>query len=203
VVYDDRLMVVEREDHRVILNEICGNSGRRSTVVRNRIDALEDFRKQLEGADVDLLRGMVRVFAEQLIGADADALCGADYGERSPERVNRRNGYRERAWDTRAGTISLAVPKLREGTRVSQMATELDREVKAFRNAGEGAPGHVNSVRTVWKCLYLNIALSPPEGIAEPTWTLQITDHLWLFSGGAGSADRRGARTRAMRVWQL
>src|SRR5918994_394672 len=109
-------MVVEREDHRVILNEICGNSERRSTVVRNRIDVLESFRKQLEGADVDLLREMVRIFAEQLMGADADALCGADYGERSPDRVNRRNGYRERAWDTRTGTITLAVPKLRGGT---------------------------------------------------------------------------------------
>jgi len=85
-------------------------------VVKDRIDALEDFRKQLEGADVDLLREMVKVFAEQLMGADADALCGADYGERSSERVNRRNGYRERAWDTRTGTIALAVPKLREGT---------------------------------------------------------------------------------------
>jgi len=63
-------------------------------VVGNRIDALEDFRKQLEGADVDLLREMVKIFCEQLMGADADALCGADYGERSPERVNRRNGYR-------------------------------------------------------------------------------------------------------------
>jgi transposase-like protein len=151
-------------------------------VVRNRIEDLEDFRKQLEGADVDLLREMVKVFAEQLMGADADALCGADYGERSPDRVNRRNGYRERAWDTRAGTIALAVPKLREGTyfpewlleprrraerafvqvvaecyvrgvstrrveglvrqlgierisksRVSEMATELDEQVEAFR----------------------------------------------------------------------
>ncbi len=85
-------------------------------MVKNRIDALEDFRKQLEGADVDLLREMVKVFAEQLMGADVDALCGADYGERSAERVNRRNGYRERAWDTRAGTIELQIPKLREGT---------------------------------------------------------------------------------------
>ena len=85
-------------------------------MVRNRIDALEDFRKQLEGADVDLLREMVKIFAEQLMGADADALCGADYGERSSERVNRRNGYRERPWDTRAGTIALQVPNLREGT---------------------------------------------------------------------------------------
>ena len=85
-------------------------------MVNNRIDALEDLRKQPEGADVDLLREMVKVFAERLMGADADAVCGADYGERSPERTNHRNGYRERPWDTRAGTIALRVPKLREGT---------------------------------------------------------------------------------------
>jgi putative transposase len=103
---------------------------RRSTVVRNRIDALEDFRKQLEGADVDLLREMVKVFAEQLMGADADVLCGADYGERSPERVNRRNGYRERAWDTRAGTIALAVPKLREGTYFPEWLLEPRRRAE-------------------------------------------------------------------------
>jgi len=85
-------------------------------VVGNKMDALESFRKQLEGADVDLLAEMVKVFAEELMGAEADALCGAPWGERSPERENRRNGYRERPWDTRAGTIALAVPKLREGT---------------------------------------------------------------------------------------
>jgi putative transposase len=103
---------------------------RRSTVAKNRIDALEDFRKQLEGADVDLLREMVKVFAEQLMGADADALCGADYGERSPERVNRRNGYRERPWDTRAGTIALAVPKLREGTYFPEWLLEPRRRAE-------------------------------------------------------------------------
>jgi transposase-like protein len=48
--------------------------------------------------------------------AEVDALCGASHGERHPERVNRRNGYRERAWDTRSGTIDLALPKLREGS---------------------------------------------------------------------------------------
>jgi len=57
---------------------------RRSTVVRNRIEDLEDFRKQLEGADVDLLREMVKVFAEQLMGADADALCGGTTGSAHP-----------------------------------------------------------------------------------------------------------------------
>src|SRR3972149_10987401 len=59
---------------------------------------------------------MVRVFAEALMGAEADAICGAAYRERSPERANTRNGYRERVWDTRVGTIELALPKLREGS---------------------------------------------------------------------------------------
>ena len=49
------------------------------------------------------------------MGAEADALCGAAYGERSPERVNIRNGYRERSWDTRVGTIELEIPRLRSG----------------------------------------------------------------------------------------
>ena len=48
----------------------------------------------------DLLRAMVKEMAEALMSADAEALCGAGYGERSPERVNRRNGYRDRDWDT-------------------------------------------------------------------------------------------------------
>jgi transposase-like protein len=74
------------------------------------------LRKQLEEASPDLLRAMVKEFAEALMSADADAVCGAGYGERTPERVNRRNGYRERDWDTRVGSIELAVPKLREGS---------------------------------------------------------------------------------------
>jgi transposase-like protein len=74
------------------------------------------LRKQLEEADVDLLREMVATFVQALMGAEADAACGAVFGERSDERVNRRNGYRTRRWDTRAGTIDLAIPKLRSGT---------------------------------------------------------------------------------------
>src|SRR5205809_3162371 len=74
------------------------------------------LRKRLEQAHPDLLRAMVQEFAEALMGAEADALCGAPYGERSPERVNIRNGYRELAWDTRVGTVGLAIPKLRQGS---------------------------------------------------------------------------------------
>jgi transposase-like protein len=74
------------------------------------------LRKQLEQASPDLLRSMVQDFAEALMSAEADALCGAGYGERSPERVNIRNGYRERTWDTRVGMVELAIPKLRSGS---------------------------------------------------------------------------------------
>ncbi|MBE1485610.1 hypothetical protein H4W31_001248 [Plantactinospora soyae] len=59
---------------------------------------------------------MVKTFAQALMSAEADAICGAPYGQRSEERVNSRNGYRAREWDTRAGTIDLAVPKLRTGS---------------------------------------------------------------------------------------
>jgi putative transposase len=89
---------------------------RRSTVVETTMDITEWLRKRLESASPDLLRAMVQDFAEALMGAEADVLCGAPYGERSPGRVNRRNGYREREWDTRVGSIELAVPKLRAGS---------------------------------------------------------------------------------------
>ncbi len=85
-------------------------------MVETTMDVHAWLRKQLEQASPDLLRAMVKEMAEALMGAEADALCGAGYGERSPERVNRRNGYRDRDWDTRVGSIELAVPKLREGS---------------------------------------------------------------------------------------
>ncbi len=85
-------------------------------MINPRMDMNEWLRKQLEEADPDLLREMVRSFAETLMGADADGVCGAPYGTVSPDRTNRRNGYRTRRWDTRVGTIDLKIPKLREGT---------------------------------------------------------------------------------------
>jgi transposase-like protein len=74
------------------------------------------FRKQVEQADGDVLQEMLRVFAETLMDADASAACNAAFNEESPDRTNTRNGYRSRTWDTRAGTIDLAVPKLRQGS---------------------------------------------------------------------------------------
>jgi putative transposase len=72
--------------------------------------------EQLQQAEPDVLRSMLTVFVQALMSADVDAACGAEFGTRSAERVNRRNGYRSREWDTRAGAIELAIPKLREGS---------------------------------------------------------------------------------------
>ena len=64
------------------------------------------------------------------MSAEADAMCGAGYGERSQERVNRRNGYRERDWDTRAGTVELAIPKLRSGSYFPEWLLERRRRAE-------------------------------------------------------------------------
>lgn len=99
-------------------------------MVESRMDPLSWLRKQLEEVDVDLLREMVRSFAETLMSADADALCGATYGERSEERVNRRNGYRDRDLDTRVGTVGLRVPKLRQGSYYPEWLFERRRRAE-------------------------------------------------------------------------
>lgn len=80
------------------------------------MDAVEAFRKQLDGAGIDVLRELVKVFTERLMAEEVEVICGAGYGERSDERMNRRNGYRERVFDTRIGTIDLQIPRLREGS---------------------------------------------------------------------------------------
>jgi putative transposase len=85
-------------------------------VVAPTMDLLGWLRKHLEEADTDLLRDLVATFVQALMGAEADAACGAALGERSAERVNQRNGYRPRRLDTRVGTLELAIPKLRAGS---------------------------------------------------------------------------------------
>ena len=87
--------------------------------------------EQLAQASPDLLRTMVQMFAEALMSADADAVCGASYGRRSPDRSNTRNGYRHRGWDTRAGSIDLAIPKLREGSHFPEWLLERRRRAES------------------------------------------------------------------------
>jgi putative transposase len=95
------------------------------------IDVTGWLEERLAQASPDLLRSMVQTFAEALMGAEADAVCGAAYGERSDERTNIRNGYRRRDWDTRAGSISLAIPKLRQGSYFPDWLLERRRRAEA------------------------------------------------------------------------
>jgi len=85
-------------------------------MVMDRVEGLGWLRKQVLEADRDLLAEMVKAMVEALMGAEADTRCGAAYGQSSPGRVNQRNGYRSRRWDTRVGSLELAIPKLRQGS---------------------------------------------------------------------------------------
>ena len=69
-----------------------------------------------KSADADLLREMIGFAAEKLMALEVGAKTGATYGEKSCFRLAQRNGYRERDWETRAGTVELRIPKLRTGS---------------------------------------------------------------------------------------
>jgi len=85
-------------------------------MVKERVDSLAWLRKQVEAADKDLLREMVKGMVDTLMSVEVDGVCGAPYRRPSTERTNHRNGYRERRWDTRVGTIDLAIPRVRKGS---------------------------------------------------------------------------------------
>jgi transposase-like protein len=87
--------------------------------------------EQLAQASPDLLRQMITTFVQALMGAEADAVCGAEYRVRSEERTNTRNGYRHRDWDTRVGTIDVAIPKLRSGSYFPDWLLEHRRRAEA------------------------------------------------------------------------
>jgi putative transposase len=69
-----------------------------------------------KGSDATFLREMIGFAAQRLMELETESLCGAGRGERSADRCNQRNGYRDRDWETRAGTVELRIPKLRRGS---------------------------------------------------------------------------------------
>jgi putative transposase len=99
--------------------------------VNPSIDPARMLEEHLAQASPDMLRELLGSFINTLLSAEADAVCGAEYGVASPERTNGRNGYRHRDFDTRAGTIDVAIPKLREGSYFPEWL--LERRKRAER----------------------------------------------------------------------
>jgi putative transposase len=99
--------------------------------VRPSIDPARFLQEELAEASPDLLRELLTTFVNALLSAQADSVCGAEYGARSQDRVNRRNGYRARDLDTRVGTVEVAIPKLREGSYFPDWLLERRRRAEA------------------------------------------------------------------------
>src|SRR3984893_1355357 len=124
-------------------------------------DEMMSLRTLLEkSSDADLLREMVGFAAQRLMELEVESLTGAAHGERSPDRINHRNGYRDRIWETRAGAVELRIPKLRKSSyfpvfleprrpddlvkamgmtgisksQVSRLCSEIDGKIAAFLN---------------------------------------------------------------------
>ncbi len=86
----------------------------------------------LEGDGVDYLRDSLRWMVEQLMEAEVSELIGAERGERTDDRATHRNGYRQRRWDTRAGELELAIPKLRKGSYFPSFLSPRKRSEQAL-----------------------------------------------------------------------
>jgi len=130
------------------------------TVNPHSIDLSTFVAEHLQRAEPDLLRSMLSSFVQGLMSAEADAICGAPYGTRSSERANSRNGYRTRDFDTRAGTVEVAIPKLREGSYFPDWL--LERRKRAERAL----------VSVVATCYLLGVSTRRMEKLVE---TLGIT----------------------------
>jgi putative transposase len=116
------------------------------TMTDERMALLELIEKS---ADADLVREMLAFAAERLMAMEVTVLTGAPAGVRSPERLNQRNGYRERAWDTRAGRIALSIPKLRKGSYFPSFLEPRRTAEKALAAVIQEAYVHGISTRSV------------------------------------------------------
>jgi putative transposase len=102
-----------------------------------------------KGADADLVRELLAFASERLMTAEVDQITGAAAGARSPDRINHRNGYRERGWETRVGRIELAIPKLRKGSYFPAFLEPRRTAEKALTSVIQEAYVHGISTRSV------------------------------------------------------
>jgi len=95
------------------------------------VDPATVLTQALGDASPDLMRTLLQTMINTLLSAEADAICGAEYGKPSADRVNSRNGYRTRELDTRVGTVDVAIPKLRSGTYFPEWLLERRKRSEA------------------------------------------------------------------------
>lgn len=151
----------------------------------HNIDLPTVLAERLTTAHPDVLRELLATFIHTLMGAEADALCGAGYGERSSERTNSRNGYRHRQFDTRAGSLNLAIPKLRRDTYFPDWL--LERRKRAERAL----------TTVVATCYLLGVSTRRMEPRGQPGACRAVTDTPKTQRQAADGGERWRRRRRA------
>jgi transposase-like protein len=112
--------------------EVARQATRRDPMTKAKIDAIETASNAIQTSHSGaLLQTLARALAT-MMDSEANALCGAEYGQRSEERSNQRNGYRDRIFETRLGTVDLKIPKLREGSYLPSFLEPRRRWEQAF-----------------------------------------------------------------------
>ena len=118
-------------------------------------DARNQLINLVHQADGDIVRELRSTMIHALMNAEVDVLCGARHGERSAERVNHRNGYRSRPFDTRVGSLDLAIPRVRQGSYLPEWLFEPRRRAERAL------------VAVVAECYVLGVSTRKVEGIAQ------------------------------------
>jgi putative transposase len=150
------------------------------------MDLVALVREHLAEAHPDVLRSLLETFVEALMGAEVDAICGADYRHPSPERTNRRNGYRQRPWDTRVGTIELGIPKLRQGTYFPDWLLERRRR------------SEVALTSVIATCYVLGVSTRRLEKLAEALGITKLSKSQISEMAHSLDAEVKAFRTRPL-----